>query len=336
MRTRYQTAIRGPWARVALPQDHEDPRSLLLIAFVLMTGLAHAGDPTGAATGTATDVTAATAGQPTLSEAAADLGHLKIAANLFVDHLRRGADLLHAGGLRARRDRLLPGEEREPRHHDQLRHLRHRHARLLGGRLRPAVRWRRRHRGVGRCAAADGHARDRQGLGYRRPPGLLPRPAGPTTWVSWRSSSSSSCSWTPRPTIVTGAMAERWKFSAFIVFGVFMCRHHLSHLRQLGLGRRLALGLWAATSAWATGRWTSPVRVSCTPSAASRPWRAPSSSGRGSASSTRTAVRTPSPGTTFPWPSWARSSWCSVGWASTACRPSRPVTSASPSSSPTR
>ena len=42
-------------------------------------------------------------------------------------------------------------------------------------------------------------------------------------------------------TIVTGACAERWKFITFsIVFGAHG-RVHLSNLRQLGMGRWLAL-----------------------------------------------------------------------------------------------
>ena len=53
-------------------------------------------------------------------------------------------------------------------------------------------------------------------------------------------------------TIPTGAMAERWKFSAFVIYGFFMSHDHLPGLRQLGLGRRLARRSSASTSAWAT------------------------------------------------------------------------------------
>jgi len=57
---------------------------LSLVALALMMGVAYAaGDPTGAATGGAGDVTAAVAGQPTLAEVAGDLGHLEIATNVF-------------------------------------------------------------------------------------------------------------------------------------------------------------------------------------------------------------------------------------------------------------
>ena len=41
-------------------------------------------------------------------------------------------------------------------------------------------------------------------------------------------------------TIVTGSAAERWKFAAFLVSLVPDGRVHLSAVRQLGLGRRLA------------------------------------------------------------------------------------------------
>ena len=41
-------------------------------------------------------------------------------------------------------------------------------------------------------------------------------------------------------TIVTGSAAERWKFAAFLVSSFMHGRIHLSAVRQLGLGRRLA------------------------------------------------------------------------------------------------
>jgi Amt family ammonium transporter len=56
---------------------------LTIVAFVLLTGLAIAGDPTGAATGDINAVTAATPGAPTLEEVGASLGHLTISTNMF-------------------------------------------------------------------------------------------------------------------------------------------------------------------------------------------------------------------------------------------------------------
>ena len=48
-------------------------------------------------------------------------------------------------------------------------------------------------------------------------------------------------------TIVTGSMAERWKFSAFIPMGVFMGMRRLPGLRHVGVGRRLAFPARQAT-----------------------------------------------------------------------------------------
>ena len=42
-------------------------------------------------------------------------------------------------------------------------------------------------------------------------------------------------------TIPTGAMAERWKWSGFCIYWPLHRRLHLPGLRQLGVGRRLAL-----------------------------------------------------------------------------------------------
>lgn len=61
----------------------------LILAFsfsVLNSDVAYAGtspDPSGAATGNASDVAAATAGEPTLSEVAEQAGHNKIAINMI-------------------------------------------------------------------------------------------------------------------------------------------------------------------------------------------------------------------------------------------------------------
>ena len=88
-----------------------------------------------------------------------DLGH---ATNLlWVDHRRRAGDL-HAGRLRARRDRLLPGQACRPRRQHELRHLRPRVRRLLLHRLparlrrlrAPALLRARRRRSAERCSAA--------------------------------------------------------------------------------------------------------------------------------------------------------------------------------------
>ncbi len=57
-----------------------------------------------------------------------------------VDHHRCSPGDLHAGGLRPRRDRLLPGEARRTRRRHELRHLRPRLRRLLLHRLPARLR----------------------------------------------------------------------------------------------------------------------------------------------------------------------------------------------------
>ena len=131
-----------------------------------------------------------------------------------------------------------------------------------------------------------------------RPQGLLPD-GDTTTSASSRCSSSRWSSWTrrrrSRPARWPSAGSSRRSSSS-----ASSCRCSSTRLRQLGLGRRLARDARAATSASATATSTSPDRRSCTWSAASRRWPAPSSSGRGSASSTRTDPPTPIPGHNIP------------------------------------
>ena len=101
-------------------------------------------------------------------------------------------------------------------------------------------------------------------------------------------------------TIPTGAMAERWKFVVRHL-RVLPVDDRLSDLRQLGVGRRLALAAGRRTSVSATATSTSPARRSSTWSAAWRRSPAPWSSARASASTTRTARPTRCPATTCRW-----------------------------------
>ena len=137
-------------------------------------------------------------------------------------------------------------------------------------------------------------------------------------------------------TIPTGAMAERWKWKALRHLGLLLRRDLLPAVRGLDVGRRLAGQARRHDRASAPATSTSPAPASCTRSAASPRWPAPSSSDPASASSTRTASRRRSPATTSRWPCSARSSCCSAGSASTPPRRSRPPTSSSPSWPPTR
>jgi ammonium transporter, Amt family len=72
-----------PWTWSPLAKRVLIVVALAGLLLVLITGLALANDPTGASTGTIKDVAAQTAGSPTPAEVAADLGHVKVSLNLF-------------------------------------------------------------------------------------------------------------------------------------------------------------------------------------------------------------------------------------------------------------
>ncbi|HEY3398952.1 MAG TPA: ammonium transporter [Armatimonadota bacterium] len=86
---------------------------LLLVLGLLLLVVAqavYAGDPTGDKTGAAADLTAATAGQPTVGELAAELGHAKIAINyvwvlmaaFLVMFMQAGFAMLETGFVRSK------------------------------------------------------------------------------------------------------------------------------------------------------------------------------------------------------------------------------------------
>ena len=77
-----RAALKQGWRR-ALVRAASRTAVLAVVALLLTAGLAWAGDPTGAETGTAVDITAVSAGSPTVSEVAQDLGHLKVGTNMF-------------------------------------------------------------------------------------------------------------------------------------------------------------------------------------------------------------------------------------------------------------
>ena len=87
----------------------------------------------------------------TLETLAKDVKLLKIGINIFWTLMTGLPRHVHAGRLRAGRDRADAGQERRPHDGDELHGLRHRHARLLDLRLRAHVR------------------RPRPGAGVRRP-----------------------------------------------------------------------------------------------------------------------------------------------------------------------
>jgi ammonium transporter, Amt family len=90
---------------------------LAIVGVFLMVGLAYAADPTGSATGGVADVIAKTAGAPTLAEVAQDLGHLKIGTNLFfvvvgvalIFFMQAGFMLVETGFCRAKNAAYVAG-----------------------------------------------------------------------------------------------------------------------------------------------------------------------------------------------------------------------------------
>ena len=225
-------------------------------------------DPSGIAVGAPEDLSGVTVGNATLSDKdiAAAKDKEPFAYNLagYVNQNRLAINFIwtlvtgypghvHAGGLRPGGDRLLPGEERHARHDDELHDLRHRHARLLGLRLRLPVR-RHRH---GRCAEPGWPGLPEQrsrrshiagtswGLfgykGFFLGPDVLD--VGVAVLFLFQMVFMDTAA-----TIPTGAMAERWKWISFCVCGVLRRRLHLPDLRQLGLGRRLAVAAWRHTA----------------------------------------------------------------------------------------
>ena len=139
---------------------------------------------------------------------------------------RRRARHLHAGRLRPRRDRLLPGQARGTRGQHELRHLRARLRRLLRRAASPSRSRNFSFAAIGLtdCAGArtDGLIGSGQlgvpvGQGRLLPLGHQPGPAPAAAafflyMVAFMDTTA---------TIPTGSMAERWKWKSFVVWGLF-------------------------------------------------------------------------------------------------------------------
>ena len=261
-------------------------------------------DPTGAATGTAADVAVKDAANPTLAEVMETVGHNKISINFvwtlltgfLVMFMQAGFAMVETGFTRAKNAAHTMI--------DELHGLPHRHVRLLGLRLRAADGRRRRRGRARRHGAAQPRVR-------RSPSSGRPSASSARAASSWAATSTTSGVFAlflfqmvfmdTAVTIPTGAMAERWKWSSFLVYGFFMSMVVYPLFGNWVWGGGWLADARARTSASATATWTSPARRSCTWSAASPRSPARSCSGRASASSTRTASRSPFPATTSRW-----------------------------------
>ncbi len=221
MRARYLlTRPRGQWARVVFRRTTKT-LVLMVVALVLMTGLAHAGDPTGSATGTAADVTAASAGHATLSEVVSDLGHVKIAANMtwvlfgvaLIFFMQAGFALVETGFCRAK----------NASHVIMTNFV----IFAIGVLAYWAVGFGLQFGGVGAISSLGGVQpltgmfEIARGWGIFGHQGFFlaggSYDVGIMAFFLFQLVFMDTAA-----TIVTGAMAERWKFSAFVVYGVFM------------------------------------------------------------------------------------------------------------------
>ena len=204
-----------------------------------MTVHAQAGDPSGRHYGHGQGRRRERRGK---SESHGSDGHRRPQQDLDqhrVDAARGLPRHVHAGGLRAGRDGPDPRQERRPHDGDELPRLRDRHARLLG--LGFALQM----GGVGALAAFGGDATPSQrvhghlvGKDLRpvRHEGLLPDAGDVYTRRRSALFLFQMVFMDTTATIPTGAMAERWKFSSFVIFSFVIVDDHLPDLRATGSG----------------------------------------------------------------------------------------------------
>ena len=213
--------IQAPWAWSPLAKKAITIAALAGLLFVLIGGLALAGDPTGASTGAATDVVAKTAGSPTTGEIAAELGHVKISLNMFflifggalVFFMQAGFAMVETGFCRSK----------------NAVHVIMTNFVIFA--IGVVVYW-----AVG-YAFQFGGAGTFPTLGGTQPLGGLASASQGWGLIGHQGFFLAGRSYDvaiiamfffqmvfmdTAATIPTGAMAERWKFSAFVVYGAFM------------------------------------------------------------------------------------------------------------------
>ena len=212
---------RGLWTRPSLTRPVIAALLLALISTFLFAGLAYAGDPTGGATGGAADIAAKVAGKPTTAELAAELGHVKASLNLFfvifggalVFFMQAGFALVETGFCRSK----------NAVHVIMTNFV----IFAIGVIAYWAVGFGLEFGGVGTLAT----------LGATQPLGGLTQIADGWGIFGHQGFFLSGQSYDvvilgffffqlvfmdTAATIPTGAMAERWKFSSFVVYGFFL------------------------------------------------------------------------------------------------------------------
>jgi len=190
------------------------------VALVLFGTMAFAGDPTGADTGDATAIVAATAGAPTAAEVAQDLGHLKVGTNLFfvivgvalIFFMQAGFMLVETGFCRAKNAAHVAAMNLGIFTIGALAYF------FLGFGLQfggfGALPW-------GGSTALSGVFEAAKGWGLFGTNGFAL--GGGTYDVAVAAMFLFQLVFMDTAaTIPTGAMAERWKFSSFVIYGAFM------------------------------------------------------------------------------------------------------------------
>lgn len=199
---------------------------LSLITLALMVGFAYAaGDPTGAATGDISSVAAAAAGAPTLEEVGAAVGHLTISTNTFfvivgvalIFFMQAGFMLVETGFCRAKNAAHVAMTNFVIFAIGALAYWAVGFA-LQFGSFGPI--------GLlgGTQGVLDGTALKVLGQGIAGTKGFFLGSLGDGTYDvgAFAFFLFQMVFMDTAATIVTGGMAERWKFSAFIPFGVYM------------------------------------------------------------------------------------------------------------------
>ena len=213
--------IQAPWAWSPWKKTAIKIVALAGLLFILMVGLALAGDPTGANTGTAADVVAKTAGSPTAGEIAADLGHVKISLNMFflifggalVFFMQAGFAMVETGFCRSKNAVHVIMTNFVIFAIGTVCYWAVGYAFQFGGAGTFAT--------LGGTQAMSGLASVASGWGLIGHQGFFLH--GQSYDVAIIAMFFFQLVFMDTAaTIPTGAMAERWKFSAFVVYGVFI------------------------------------------------------------------------------------------------------------------
>ena len=188
----------------------------------LMVGIAYAaGDTTGASTGSAADVAAAAAGKPTVAEIAQDLGHLKVGTNLFfvivgvalIFFMQAGFLLVETGFCRAKNAAYVAAMNLGIFTIGALSYFLIGFGLQMGGFGALAT--------LGGSSALSGTFEVAKGWGIFGTKGFAlggsSYDVGVIAMFLFQLVFMDTAA-----TIPTGAMAERWKFSSFAVYGFFM------------------------------------------------------------------------------------------------------------------